>query len=112
MALFIFGAHAANHSKPTTLIKHIASYGSYAVINYNKDVTNDFNCFPGGQYELPNPNKIRTFLIDYSTAEGKSNYVLVMAAAAARKKTLLVASGCDTTFGTGLPIVQEVQTIF
>ena len=43
LAVFAMGAQAAlPHSKPTTLIKHIASYGAYAVVNFSKDVTNDF----------------------------------------------------------------------
>jgi hypothetical protein len=108
------GAQAASvpHSKPTTLVKHIASFGAYAVVNYSKDVNNDYGCFPNGEYTLANPNKIRTFLIDYSTADGKSNYVLIMAAAAAKKKTTFIVSGCDSTFGTGLPVISSVETIF
>jgi hypothetical protein len=117
LAVFAMGAQAAPvpHSKPNTLIKHIASYGAYAVVNYSKDVTNDFGiggCSPTGEYALVNPDKIRTFLIDYSTADGKSNYVLIMAAAAAKKKTTLKVSGCDVDFGTGLPVVTSVETIF
>jgi hypothetical protein len=105
-------------AKPSKLIRYIDNYGTYAVVHYNKAVNNTVDDNPGvmctgaGQYLLDNPDKIQSFHIDYTTADGKALFVHLLAAAAARKKTQIHASTCDSTNGTGLPNVDSVDTRF
>lgn len=103
---------------PKTTIRYIDNYGSYAVVHYNKDVPNDAEnvgvngCMGAGDYALPDSTKIRSFVVDYTTAEGKALFVHLLAVAAARKKTTIWASSCDGTLGTGLPVVDSIDTRF
>ena len=101
---------------PTTLIRYIENYGTYAVVHYNKGVDNPLGCDQTGGFPPPRGDntKVQAFVIDYTSAEGKAKFVQILAAAAARKKTHLVATSCDNGAinNTRLPIVDTVETRF
>lgn len=92
------------HSVPKTTIKHIESHSSYAIVSLSKDIVNDTGCTGNGQF----PEKIRRFYINID--DQRNEYVLILTAAAARKKTLFRTNGCDGT--TNLPVIEGVDTAF
>ena len=113
----IAGSTSVPHSKPKELVKHIASFGTYAIVNLSKDVINDFDSGgPCSGVNLNSPEKIRTFYIDYSATEGRSNYVLIITTAAGRKKVKFNATSCTSSQADGapdgLPIIDSVETLF
>lgn len=103
---------------PKTSIRYIENYGTYAVVHYNKAVDNTLACDPVDDVAYPDPKgdptKIQAAVINYTTAEGKAMFVQILASAAARKKTHLVVTTCDTgdVNNTGLPIIDSVETRF
>ncbi len=104
------------NQNPKTMVRYIDNYGTYAVVHLHRDVDNPLGCTGNDPYDDPdhNNNKIRSYVIDYSSAEGKALFVHLLAVAAARKRTAINASVCDTgaVANTGLPIVDSVDTRF
>jgi len=98
---------ALPYERPITTVKHIESYGTYAIVHLSRDVDNTVGC-AGPEDDFP--AKLRSFYIDYATPEGRSNYVLVMASATSRKRTGFNVTSCDS--GTNLPSVDSVEVSF
>lgn len=111
MCAIVATAYAANpYPRILTTIKFIESSGFDAVVHLNRGIENTAGCIPVNADSLDRSGKVRSFYIDYQSADGKSNYVLIMAAATARKRAQFQVSGCHS--GTGLPQITDVEVSF
>ena len=114
LTAFSFSVFAAYpQTVPRHLIRHIESLGSYAIVTLSRDVANETNCsgkFVDSErdYTLRRPDRIKQFYIDIDN--NRNNYMLIMTAAASRKRTVFKTGSCNNR--TGLPTIISVETLF